>query len=56
MADANVSFMSSLCAGRVEEDLLVPYPSMDTEEAGVMSLFGTPLLIAGGEFVVISPR
>jgi alkylation response protein AidB-like acyl-CoA dehydrogenase len=32
MPDASISFMRSLCAGEIEEDVLFPYPTLDGDE------------------------
>ena len=32
MPDTSISFMRSLCAGEIEEDVLFPYPSLDDDE------------------------
>ena len=32
MTDPDISFMRSLCAGQIEQDVIFPYPTMDPEE------------------------
>ena len=32
MFDTSISFMRSLCAGEIEEEVLFPYPTLDADE------------------------
>jgi alkylation response protein AidB-like acyl-CoA dehydrogenase len=37
MNDKGISFMRSLCAGEIEQDVLFPYPEMDPEESEILA-------------------
>lgn len=37
MVDKSVSFMRSLCMGRIEEDIVLPFPQMGSEEREMLS-------------------
>ena len=37
MPDTSISFMRSLCAGEIEEDVLFPYPTLDDDERDTLT-------------------
>jgi alkylation response protein AidB-like acyl-CoA dehydrogenase len=37
MTDKSLSFMRSLCAGEIEQDVLFPYPEMEADEREILS-------------------
>ncbi|MCA8922040.1 MAG: acyl-CoA dehydrogenase family protein [Planctomycetes bacterium] len=37
MTDTSISFMRSLCGGRIEQDVLFPFPTLDPAQAEVLS-------------------